>query len=131
MVGDKNLGGEAQYAEAERISERRPAGHEPHRLAHGGEVGGDVDGVGDDQQRDEDIKNPRRQSLRDIAGKSAAGLPAEIAADDLDRRHERQRQQHAPGEREAKLRAGLRIGGDPAWIVIGGSGGQPGAESVP
>ncbi len=37
-------------------------------------------------------------------------------------------EQHHPAHRVAELRAGLRIGGDAAWIVVGGAGDQPRAE---
>ena len=45
-----DLGDEADDAEDDRENQRRAAGDQPHRFAHGGEIGGDVDGVGDHQQ---------------------------------------------------------------------------------
>src|SRR4029079_12882275 len=36
-----------------------------------------------------------------------------------------------PERQKTELRAGLRVGGDPRWIVVGGAGDQPGAELAP
>ena len=41
------------------------------------------------------------------------------------------REQHRPGKRVAELRAGLRIGGDAAGIIVRGTRDQPGAERAP
>ena len=49
---------------------------------------------------------------------------------DLDAHHQRQGQEHAPQHREAELRARLRIGGDAARIVVGGTGDEAGAEML-
>ena len=51
-------------------------------------------------------------------------------ADLLDRRHQRAGEQHDPAHRVAELRAGLRIGGDAAGIVVGGAGDQPAGPST-
>jgi hypothetical protein len=48
--------------------------------------------------------------------------PADLRTDKLDRRHQRIGQRHRPKHVEAELRAGLRIGGDAARIIVGGTG---------
>ena len=64
----------------------------------------------------------------DVGRQSAAGDVADARADDLDRRHQRQREHDGPQHREAELRAGLRVGGDAARIVVGRAGDQAGSE---
>src|SRR4029077_16056919 len=48
--------------------------------------------------------------------------------DQLNGDHERRGQEHRPAQRVAELGAALGIGGDAAWIVIGGAGDQAGPE---
>ena len=64
----------------------------------------------------------------DIAGDALAGDAAHACADLLDRHHQREAEQHHPAHRVAELRAGLRVGGDAARIVVGGAGDQSRAE---
>ena len=64
----------------------------------------------------------------DVAGDALAGDPADARADFLDRRHQREAEQHHPAHRIAELRAGLRVGGDAAGVVVGGAGDQSRAE---
>ena len=64
----------------------------------------------------------------DVAGDALAGDPADARADLLDRHHQREAEQHHPAHRVAELRAGLRISGDAARIVVGGAGDQSRAE---
>src|SRR5690348_2179307 len=71
-----------------------------------------------------------RQPMTKIVRKAPSCLPAYACADDLDSCHERQRQEHGPGKREAELCAGLRVGSDSAWVVVRCSGNQPRAECV-
>jgi hypothetical protein len=53
----------------------------------------------------------------DVAGDALAGHPADARADLLDRTI-------TPEHRVAELRAGLRVGGGAARIVVGGAGDQ-------
>jgi hypothetical protein len=46
----------------------------------------------------------------------------------LNRRHQWQRKHHGPQHREPELRACLRVGGDAARIVVGGSGDESRAK---
>ncbi len=54
--------------------------------------------------------------------------PADMGADQLDRRHQREGQDHRPQQPIAELRPGLRIGRDAARIVVRGAGDDPGPE---
>ena len=77
---------------------------------------------------DDRVEQPARIVHADVAGDAVAGHPADARADLLDRRHQREAEQHHPAHRVAELRAGLRIGGDAARIVVGGAGDQSRAE---
>ena len=59
---------------------------------------------------------------------SAAGGATHAGAHDLHRRHQRISEDHGPGERIPELRASLRVGRDPARIVIGRARNQSGAQ---
>src|SRR5215210_2117723 len=63
-----------------------------------------------------------------LAAKPLAGLPADPCADNLNRRHEWQREKHRPSERIAELRAGLQIGYNAARIVVRRAGNQSGSQ---
>jgi len=68
-----------------------------------------------------------------LAKRSAASSPrllavARAVADLLHRSHERQGEEGDPEEPEPELRAGLRVGCDPRWIVVGRPGDQAGPE---
>src|SRR5204863_6953113 len=57
--------------------------------------------------------------------------PPDASADDLDGRHERQGEKHRPGEVVPELGAGLRVGGDAAWVIVGSACDQSRTKSVP
>ncbi len=80
------------------------------------------------QQPDDRVQQPGRVMRADVAGDALAGHAADARADLLDRRHQREAEQHHPAHRVAELRAGLRVGGDAARIVVGGAGDQSRAE---
>jgi hypothetical protein len=98
-------------------------------LAHRGNVGGDVEGVGDQQQPDDAKQHRAGEAGADIPGEPLAGDAPDIAAHQLDRRHQRKAQRHGPQHPEAELRAGLRIGGDAAWVVVRDAGDKAGADA--
>ena len=99
-------------------------------VRHGAEVGGDVDGVGDEQQRHHHMEQPRRIMPARIARNAVPGDAADARGDFLDRRHQRKRQQHGPADAVAELRAGLAVGADARRIVVGRAGDQAGAERL-
>ena len=68
--------------------------------------------------------------VADVARDAVAGDAADARADDLDADHQRRGQEHAPQHAEAELRAGLRVGGDAARVVVGRAGDEPGAEAI-
>src|SRR5579883_207107 len=53
-----------------------------------------------------------------VAGEPKAGDATDLGADQLNRAHQGIGQKQGPAEAEPELRARLRIGRDPAWIVI-------------
>ena len=59
---------------------------------------------------------------REILGEAGAGDPADMRADQLDRRHQRIGEQHRPQQAVAEVGAGLGVSGDAAGIVVGGAG---------
>jgi hypothetical protein len=100
----------------------------PRRIGHRAEVGSDIDGIGDEQQRDDCCEQPRGTVLTQVAGNAAAGGATHAGAHHLHRRHQRVREEHTPGQRIPELRAGLRVGRDAARIVIGRARNQSGAQ---
>jgi hypothetical protein len=62
------------------------------------------------------------QDFAEILGQPAPRHPPDVCTDELNSRHQRVCQHHGPEHIEAELRAGLRIGGDAAWIIIRRSG---------
>ena len=100
------------------------AHHEIGRLGHRRDVGSDVDDVGDQQKGDETEQNVAAIKGLGIGGDPLAGGAADMGADKLNGDHERRREEDRPEQAKAKLSAGLRIGGDAGWIVIGRAGDQ-------
>lgn len=131
MIGDDHLRDETGDAEQQRIEQCRSADGETQGFAHGREVGRDVDSVGNHQQQDERIEHERRKLALDVAGKPTARLPADAGADDLDRHHEWEREEHGPGERIAELRTRPRVGCNPARVVVRRPRNQPWPERLP
>ena len=64
----------------------------------------------------------------DIAGDSDAAHAADSCADFLDGRHQRKGKEHGPEHAVAELRSDLRIGRNPARIVVRRAGNQAGTE---
>ena len=120
-----------KMAKAMQEPDRRQSGHQRRRIRHRAKVGTDIDGVGDQQQQDEPVGQPRRIMAHQIAGDAVAGDPADAGADHLHRRHQGVGEDHRPAEAVAVLRAGLAVGGDAAGIVVGRAGDQAGADDAP
>ena len=85
-------------------------------------------GVGDHQQADQRERQPARAELADVGGQPLPGHPADPRRQHLDADHQRRGQEQRPDQREAELRARLRVGGDAARIVVGGAGDEAGPE---
>jgi|HubBroStandDraft_6_1064221.scaffolds.fasta_scaffold19372_4 hypothetical protein len=106
------------------------ADDQPHRRAHRRQVGADVDSIGDKQQPDQDHDDRAGKDLRHVRRESAARHPADAGTHRLDRDHHRPSQYDGPKQVEARLGAGLRIGGDAARIVVSCPGDYAGAEAL-
>ena len=118
------------HAKEHDIDDAVAADQQLGRVRHGAEIGGDVDGVGDEQQRHHDVEQRGRIVPADIAGDAVPGDAADPRGDFLDRRHQRKGQQHGPADAVAELRAGLAVGADPRRIVVGRAGDQAGPERL-
>ena len=119
VVGNEHDRQQREDREAGRIKVGvARADHQPGGRPHGGEVGAEIDGVGDEQQQDQDGHHAVREHLHHVAGETAAGDAADARADRLHRNHQRPGQHHRPQKVEAGLGARLRIGGDAARIVV-------------
>jgi hypothetical protein len=105
-----------------------PANEQPCCIRHCGEIRGDVDGVGGEEQRHHDIQNPTGVMPADIARYAVPGDAADAGRNLLDRRHQRKAEQHRPADAVAELCAGLAVGADAGRVVVGGAGDQTGAE---
>ena len=79
-----------------------------------------MDRIGDEQQPDQDENKGLGKDIPDILRQAAAGHPADLCADKLNGSHQRIGQDHRPEHIEAELGPRLGIGGDSAWITLGG-----------
>lgn len=61
---------------------------------------------------------------------AASGRSANPSRDDLDRGHQWISEEKRPGKTETELRASLRVGGNAAWVVIGGTGNETRSEDL-
>ena len=68
--------------------------------------------------------------IADVARDAVPGDASDARRHDLDADHQRRREQHAPQHAEAELRAGLRVGGDPARVVVGRAGDESGPRRL-
>jgi len=68
--------------------------------------------------------------LADIAGDPFASRSTDTGADFLDSDHQREGEHHRPGDREAKLCAGLTVCADTGGIVIRGTRDDTGADNL-
>ena len=100
------------------------------RRRHRAEIRADIDHIGDDQQAHQRIKKPRSSNGAACWRRGPAGHPADIGADHLDRAHQRIGEKQRPDQAVAELRAGLRIGGDAAGVVVGSAGDEARTEDV-
>ncbi len=126
---------QAAEGEADRHPVPVDAAGELRHLAHGGQIRSNVEGVRHEKQCHDDAQHGGWKRGADVGGEAFAGDPADAGADQLDGRHERERQRHRPQHVEAILRARLRIGYDAAGVVVGHAGNQsrpnPGERMLP
>src|SRR6266513_5407874 len=91
-------------------------------------AGGKVERVGEQQQGDDRVQHRPGKVLPHVRRQAVPRDPPDARADDLDADHQRRREQHRPEQAVTELRAGLRIRGDAARVVVGGAGDQPRPE---
>ena len=128
MIGDENLQRERCEHEQRRHQVAIEAGDQFRHFAHCGDVGRDIEHIGDQQKQHDALKNDRWERRFDIGGESPPGDPADARAHRLDRRHQGIGERHRPQHVKAELRARLRIGGYAARVVVGHAGDQPRSE---
>jgi hypothetical protein len=80
------------------------------------------------EQADQRQRQPTRTHLVDVRRQALARGPADPRRKHLDADHQRPGEEQRPDQRETELRAGLRVGGDAARVVVGGAGDEAGAE---
>jgi hypothetical protein len=97
----------AESAEQEHVQEMRPADPKAGRVAHGAEIGADIDRIGDEQQGDDRLQQPIWIVNPQVAGDAFSGGAADPPADFLDHGHQRIAEQHQPADGETELRSRL------------------------
>jgi hypothetical protein len=107
VVRDEDFRREAADAEQGDIEQRGATDQKAERIAHGRDIGGDIERVRNQQKPDHGIQQDRRHRLADIGCQTLAGHGADTGADHLDGNHERRGQEHGPAERVAELGAAL------------------------
>ena len=106
------------------------ADQQAERRAHRAQVRPKVDDVGDEKQQDNATQHPWGVMATEVLGDASPRDTADPRADRLDHRHEREAEQHGPGEPVAELGADLAVGCDAAWVVIRSAGHQAGSEAL-
>jgi hypothetical protein len=127
VVGQQHLQQQRQQAGSGGIPVAGAACEQADGLAHGGNVGRDVDGVGHQQQLTMAYSSGRGRWRRILVASPAADA-AYARADGLYAHHQRQGQDHGPQHLQAELGTGLRIGGDAAGVIVGRARDQAGAQ---
>ncbi len=89
------------------------------RVTHRRNVGRDGDRVGHEQQRGDRQHDSFRRMQAQFGRDATPRLAPDPRAHELDRDHERKREEHGPQHAGAELRARLRVGGNARWIVVG------------
>ena len=130
VVGHEDLQEERTGREQDREQRFAPAQHQLSGGAHRGEVGADIDGIGDKQQEHDHADQRARQHARHVRREPFAGDPADPRADGLDRRHQRIGQRDGPHQVEAELRPHLGMGRDAARIVVRRAGDEARPEAA-
>ena len=122
MIGDEHL--QQKRSEYEKPSHDMAieARDQLRNFPHRGNVGGDVENIGDEQQQHDALEHDARERGLDVRGKSFSGNPPDEPAHGLDHRHQWKGERHRPQHVEAELRARLGVGGYAAWIVVGNTG---------
>ena len=128
LVRKEHLQQQAGDAEDHAVDVRGSSHDEMQRIAHRGDVGRDVDRIGDDQQADDGIEHAARELSSDVGSEPMARHAADTGAHELDAHHQRIGEDDRPEGEEAELGTGLGIGGDAGRIVVGCSGDEPGAK---
>ena len=109
---------------------RRTAAEHLRRVAHAGEIGRDVDRVGDQQRQREQRDQPAWKFLAQRAGEADSGDHADARAHHLHAAHQRPCQESRPQHAGAELRTCDRIRRDAGWIVIRGARRDAGPERM-
>ena len=117
-----------EHAVERNADQSRDARHHRGRIRHAAEIRGDVDHIGDDQQGASRPEHPRGIAAPDDARETSAGRQAEACAHQLNRGHERKREQRRPQRQVAEGGAGDGVCGDAGRVVVGGAGDQARAE---
>ena len=132
---DGLVGGEQLQRQDQRGGRRnQPDGwHEPppqQRSAggDGAQVGAGVDGVGRQQGEYRGSNHPGWELAAKAQPKAHAGVEGDPAAELLDGSHQGKREQRRPEQPVTELAPHLRVGADPARVVVAGAGDEPGAQ---
>ncbi len=125
VIGNENLQKQRSEHEKRRHEMAIEPADELAHLPHGGDVGGDVQRIGDQQQQHDGLKDHRREGRLDVGGETFPRDPADARAHRLDRGHQRKGQRHGPQHIQAELCAGLGVSGDPARVVVGDARDKP------
>ena len=126
----KHLEPGAADGETHNVETGRTADQQLQRRGHCAEIGAEIDRIRNQQQSDDRVEQPARIMRANVAGNPLPGGAAHARADLLDRRHQREAEQHHPAHCVAELSPGLGVGGDAARIVVGGAGDQPRAKAA-
>src|SRR5512140_3544122 len=75
-IGDKHFQAYAQRADSYDVEMPWASDHQRNGVSHGGEIGSDVDGVGDEQQADQAIQHRGRIMASNVSSQAMSGHTA-------------------------------------------------------
>jgi len=119
---------DAGRPECNDVEKARAADQQFRRIRHRAGVGTDIDRVGEEQKRHDDLQEPIRVVPAQIAGDPMTRRASEPSADFLYRHHQRIGQQHRPADAKAQLCPCLAVSADTGGIVVGRPGDQTWSE---
>jgi hypothetical protein len=128
MVGREELQQQGGSDEEQRHQMTVDVGDQLADLAHGGDIGADIEGVGDQQQDHHQAQHDRWEGAFDVFGQTLTRDPTDPSAQRLDGRHQRIGERYRPEHVEPELSAGLGVGGDAARVVVSHAGDQTGPD---
>ena len=127
-VWQRDLQDERHASQRQHVSPERPRQKQFGRCGHRADIGAEIENIREQQKRNHQIEDRRRKMPPHVGRNSLPRHATDAGADLLNDAHQRVGEQGDPQHAESESRAGLRIRGYPARIVIGCARDEAGAQ---